>query len=83
MVQRMERAGLVTRRHDAEDERLSRVYLTDAGRSIHGAAEAAWRRLEAQAFAGFTADERLLLDDFLPRIQRNLTGPTAEDRSQT
>ena len=29
-IKRMEKAGLVERRRDTEDERVSRVYLTDA-----------------------------------------------------
>src|SRR5688572_18978258 len=32
IVQRMEEAGLIMRRRDAEDNRLVRVYLTDKGR---------------------------------------------------
>src|SRR5271169_5136944 len=32
ILQRMEEAGLVTRQRDADDNRLVRVYLTEAGR---------------------------------------------------
>ena len=38
-VKRMERAGFVVRRADPRDERLSLVYLTDAGRDIQSAVE--------------------------------------------
>ena len=34
MLQRLERAGFVQRQTDSEDQRVSRVYLTDAGRAI-------------------------------------------------
>ena len=34
MIQRMERSGFVERRSDPEDERLSRVYLTERGRAL-------------------------------------------------
>jgi MarR family transcriptional regulator, organic hydroperoxide resistance regulator len=34
LLQRMERSGLVVRRPDAEDARLTRVHLTDAGRDV-------------------------------------------------
>ncbi|MCR4425146.1 MAG: MarR family transcriptional regulator [Firmicutes bacterium] len=34
MLQKMERAGLITRRNDDEDQRLTRIYLTDEGRSL-------------------------------------------------
>lgn len=34
MLQRLERAGAITRRADETDQRLTRVYLTDAGRHL-------------------------------------------------
>src|SRR5215472_14567854 len=34
MMERMESAGLVQRRPDAEDARISRVYLTERGRAL-------------------------------------------------
>ncbi len=34
MVKRMEKAGFVERKRDAVDERVSNVYLTDAGRAM-------------------------------------------------
>lgn len=72
MLKRMEKAGLVERRRDTEDERVSRVYLTEAGRDIRGAVEETWRGLEKQAFAGFSPEELDLLGQFLLRIQENL-----------
>lgn len=36
MLKKMERAGLVERRPDENDHRCLRVYLTDAGRELHG-----------------------------------------------
>ena len=71
-LKRMERAGFVERRQDAEDQRVSRVYLTDAGRNIRDAVEGVWRELEKQTFAGFSSEERTLLDQFLLRIRNNL-----------
>ena len=56
-VKRMEKAGFVERRPDPRDERLSRVYLTDAGRDIRSAVEDVWRTFEEQAFAGLGEEE--------------------------
>jgi len=78
MLQRMERDGLVERRQDAEDQRVSRVYLTDAGRRTQQAARAAWRQLEDEAFDGLTADECTMLSDLLHRVRENLTRAAAE-----
>jgi DNA-binding MarR family transcriptional regulator len=72
MIQRMERAGFVERSQDAEDQRVSRVYLTDAGRNTRDAVERVLRELEEQTFAGFSSEERALLDQFLLRIRHNL-----------
>ncbi len=81
-LKRMEQAGLVVRRHDARDHRVSRVYLTDAGRDIREAVERVWGELEAQTFAGFSAEERARLCDFLCRIRENLVGEAASNRSR-
>ncbi len=72
MIKRMERAGFVERSQDAEDQRVSRVYLTDAGRNIRDAVEGVLRELEEQTFAGFSSEERTLLNQFLLRIRHNL-----------
>jgi MarR family transcriptional regulator, organic hydroperoxide resistance regulator len=73
MIQRMEKAGFVQRRPDANDQRVSRVYLTEAGRAIQSQVQAIWDTMEAETFAGFTGEESLLLRTFLLRIRQNLT----------
>jgi DNA-binding MarR family transcriptional regulator len=75
-TQRMDKAGLVQRRHDAEDQRVSRVYLTEAGRAVREGVEQTWRRLEEEMFAGFTMEERVLLRRFFLQIRENLLGVT-------
>jgi DNA-binding MarR family transcriptional regulator len=72
MLQRMERAGFLERRPDAEDQRISRVYLTEAGRAIRTDVQQVWHRLEEEAFAGFTLEERTLVRRFFVRIRENL-----------
>ena len=77
MIKRMEKAGFVERRPDPEDQRISRVYLTEAGRAIQEEVQRVWNELEKRAFAGFTLEERLLLRRFLMQIRDNL-GATPE-----
>jgi DNA-binding MarR family transcriptional regulator len=72
MVKRMEKAGFVERCSDPDDERVSRVYLTDAGREIQAGVEAAWRSFEQQTFSGFEQDELDTLCDLLMRVLDNL-----------
>jgi DNA-binding MarR family transcriptional regulator len=71
-VKRMERAGFVERRPDPRDERLSRVYLTCAGRDIQTAVEGVWRAFEEQAFAGLSEEELSVLRSALLRICHNI-----------
>jgi DNA-binding MarR family transcriptional regulator len=72
MIQRMERAGFVGRRQDSEDQRVSRVYLTEAGRAIQADVQQVWRTLEEEAFVGFSPEERVLLHRFFLQIRDNL-----------
>ena len=72
MIQRMERAGFLERRADQEDQRVSRVYLTDVGRAIQDRVDAAFGQLERETLAGFDDGERELLRGFLIRIRDNL-----------
>ncbi len=76
MIQRMEKAGFVERRPDPEDQRISRVYLTDAGRAIEPRVKQVWHTLESETFDGFTSDERILLRGFLLQVRENLVRVT-------
>jgi DNA-binding MarR family transcriptional regulator len=72
-VKRMEKAGFVQRRPDFTDERISRVFLTEAGRSIRGALEETWCDMEKRAFAGFSKEESSTFRQGLKRVLENLT----------
>lgn len=79
MVQRMERAGFVERRADPADERLSRVYLTEAGRAIRERLEGVRGTMAAEVFHGFTPAERDTLAGLLGRIEDNLLRTLGDD----
>jgi DNA-binding MarR family transcriptional regulator len=68
----MEKAGLVERKHDVEDQRVSRVYMTKAGRALQENVEQAWHKLEEETFADFTLEERVLLRRFFVQMRENL-----------
>lgn len=74
MVQRMERDGLIERRADAEDARVSRVFLSERGRALQAAVEGCWREAEAQMLADFSLEERVLARRLLMQMRRNLVG---------
>jgi DNA-binding MarR family transcriptional regulator len=74
MLQRMEEAGLVVRRRDANDNRLVRVYLTAAGRQKEQAIHRQFEGLEARMFEGISQEDRATLRRFLLRILQNMGG---------
>ena len=80
-VKRMEKVGFVERKADPTDERLSRVYLTDAGRNIKGSLEDVWQRFEEQAFAGFSEIELTTFGDLLVRVCRNIKGERCQGKT--
>lgn len=79
MLQRMEKTGFIRREPDAEDQRVSRVYLTKSGHAIQSDVEAIWKTMEAESFANFTSEERVLLRRFLLQIRENLLRATGEE----
>jgi DNA-binding MarR family transcriptional regulator len=72
MLQRMEEAGLVTRRRDPDDNRLVRVYLTEMGRKQERAITEQAMRVEQAVFEGLNASERALLRRMMRRMLSNI-----------
>jgi MarR family transcriptional regulator, organic hydroperoxide resistance regulator len=72
ILQRMEEGGMVTRRRDLADNRLVRVYLTDAGREKERSIMEQFLKLESAVFAGFDESERVKLRQLLNRAMQNM-----------
>lgn len=72
MLNRMEKERLVERRQDPEDQRVSRVYLTDHGREICKKVNQIFEKMELEIFNNFTDEERVLLRRFLIQMRDNL-----------
>ena len=73
MLQRMEADGLLVRRTDPDDARVSRVYLTEHGRSLKQPVLDAWNRLEEETLKGLTETEQALLRRLLMVMRSNLS----------
>lgn len=73
MLQRMEQTNLIQRRGDPDDQRVSRVYLTEHGRALLQPYEEAWARLEQTLVEGLSLEERVLLRRLLMQLQNNLS----------
>ncbi len=67
IVKRLEQSGLVERRHDREDRRVVKVYLTDEGREIMPVLCAAVTQFNATMMQGFSSDEQ---KDFVEKMQQ-------------
>ena len=82
MVQRMEKAGFVVRRPDPDDQRVSRVFLTDHGRAVQDEIHQKFCALEQETVQDLTTEERLLLRRLLMQIRENLLN-AADNESST
>ncbi|TCT11639.1 MarR family transcriptional regulator [Natranaerovirga pectinivora] len=69
---RMEKSGLITRKTDVDDKRVSRVYLTEKGKKIQKEVEEALMKIEEKCYGNFTETEKKQYKDFLLRIKANL-----------
>ncbi|MCP2338457.1 MarR family winged helix-turn-helix transcriptional regulator [Actinomadura rupiterrae] len=70
---RMEAAGLLTRRRDPKDNRLVRLWLTDIGRALQQPIEKERRHIEDQLTAALTPAERTTLLTALEKIHTTAT----------
>lgn len=73
MLKRMENAGLVERRQDEEDQRVSRAYLTDRGMEVCREVSQTVKVIEGECLKNFTTDEQVLLKRLLMQVKDNLT----------
>lgn len=72
MLKRIENGNLVVRKQDAEDNRVSRVYITEEGREICEKAKSKMRLLNEECFGNFTVEEQVVLRRLLMQMRDNL-----------
>lgn len=72
MLQRMEHAGLIIRKADPADQRVMRVYLTQAGWGIQTVVRTHERQIGVEMLANFSPEQQALIQDFLIRMRNNL-----------
>lgn len=71
-VKRMEKANLVIRKRDANDERVSRIYLTDEGRSLMDELRSLMFEMESAMLEGFSDSEIQRMKDDVKKILENI-----------
>jgi len=72
MLDRMESAGLVERRQDLDDGRVSRIFVTQEGINLREPVREVWAELESISMAKLTPEERILLRRLLLQVYQNL-----------
>ncbi|MFV2087865.1 MarR family winged helix-turn-helix transcriptional regulator [Micromonospora sp. LOL_021] len=71
-LSRLEHGGWFVRKSVPSDRRLTRIVLTDKGRSGVSQIEVAWRTLAETATAGMANDQRATLVELLDKVRGNL-----------
>lgn len=79
MVDRMEKTGLVERRPDENDQRVTRVYLTDKGREVTVHVKEAIKETDELTFSHFLPEELLLFRRLLLQMKDNLRSTDIEN----
>lgn len=72
MLKRMEKENLVVRRQDDEDQRISRVYITEKGREIFEKTNEVMKDIEEICFQNFTVEEKVILRRLFIQMKDNL-----------
>lgn len=77
-LKRMENAGLIERRADEKDQRVTRIYLSRQGQDIYAKMKVMVEHNEKHLLRGFTESEMCLLQRFLKQMLENLESIPAE-----
>lgn len=73
-VKRMQKAGLIEKETDPEDQRYSRLSITEKGTRISEKCRTQYDCIDAQLFAGFDEKECAVLYEFFGRMIKNISG---------
>jgi DNA-binding MarR family transcriptional regulator len=83
LVDRAERDGIVARRPDAKDRRLTRVHLTPKGQKLAAQAIKRHARLAEELVAPFDRRDRENLRELLGRLRESIQKKTKNGKSLT
>lgn len=72
MLKRMKKSGIVYKKQDPKDQRVSRVYLTDQGEKLCEETKQAIGMLAEECFDGFTVEEKENFKKLLAKMGNNL-----------
>ena len=80
MINRMEKVGLLERRQDPDDKRISRIYLTQKGRNMCRELERVKQKIDSECLINLTVEEQILLRRLLMQVRDNLKMACESDK---
>lgn len=72
MLRKLEADGVVYRKHDNKDHRISNVYLTDKGRALKEPIMKIWKDHEEAMLVGISPEELEFMQQTLQKMYTNL-----------
>lgn len=72
MVKKLEEYGLVTRKKDLSDARVTRVFLTEKGSALEYPIIDIWENHQKKMLSGISVEDREILKRLLKKIDANL-----------
>ncbi|NHN30779.1 MarR family winged helix-turn-helix transcriptional regulator [Paenibacillus agricola] len=72
MLNRMVKTGLVERKQDDKDQRVSRVFLTQKGKLAHTEVRETFKAMDTQCFGNFSEEDKQLLRRLMLQVYDNL-----------
>ena len=80
-IQRLEKIGIIVRKQDEKDQRISRIYLTEEGKAIINEGMRMVKEGEKQVLTGFSESELCLMKRFCIQIKENIEAMPAPEFS--
>ncbi len=72
LVDTLSNKGFIVRKHDGEDARLKRLYLTEEGTSVKDLSIEIIKELENTITKGFSEDEKVIFICWMKKLYNNL-----------
>ncbi|MEF9991168.1 MAG: MarR family transcriptional regulator [Romboutsia sp.] len=72
MIKRMEKTNLIERKNDENDQRISRIFITQKGLEMSNELDDINEKIENECFIGFSEEEKKMATILLTKIRDNL-----------
>lgn len=80
-IKRLEKTGFILRKSDEKDQRVTRIFLTEKGKSICNELIKINKQIEEEYFYSFTVEEKVLLRRLLIQVMENLLKVCTDDNN--